>query len=232
MEERLLRSYSLAIASVILVCSLNLVAQTNPPEHKPPYPAHWWSEISSIGAPSWEVLPQRANYNEVILSKRNELGLLSNFAATPFTYRAKKYASVEGFWQSLKYPENKEDSRNQLGKLKWPHTRQQVEQMTAFEAKDAGNLGSDNMKTLGIDWVSFEGKHLVYKEKGESPFYWLIVEVMRAKMDQNPEVKKLLLQTDSLILMPDHDSGPVELRAWQYHRIWMQFRNKLKANKY
>ena len=30
----------------------------------------------------WEILPQVAKSGEVILSKRNELGILSNFAAT------------------------------------------------------------------------------------------------------------------------------------------------------
>ena len=41
----------------------------------------------------------------MILSKRNELGILSNFAATPFTLYGKRYASVEGFWQMMLYPE-------------------------------------------------------------------------------------------------------------------------------
>ena len=51
-----------------------------------PYPAHWWTPAAAEGAPAWEILPQAAKPGEVILSKRNELGLLSNFAATPFTF--------------------------------------------------------------------------------------------------------------------------------------------------
>lgn len=39
----------------------------------------------------------------MILSKRNELGLLSNFAATPFTFKGKHYASLEGFWQMMEH---------------------------------------------------------------------------------------------------------------------------------
>ncbi len=81
-----------------------LAARTN-------YPAHWWTPVSTNGAPSWEILPQEAGPGEVILSKRNELGLLSNFAATPFTFRGKHYASLEGFWQMMKYPET-EDRRS------------------------------------------------------------------------------------------------------------------------
>src|SRR5262249_55044696 len=59
-----------------------LAARTN-------YPAHWWTPVPTNGAPAWEILPQAAGPGEVILSKRNELGLLSNFAATPFTFRGK-----------------------------------------------------------------------------------------------------------------------------------------------
>jgi hypothetical protein len=51
------------------------------------YPAHWWAPVSKEGASEWEILPQEAGPGEVIVSKRHELGLLSNFAATPFTFR-------------------------------------------------------------------------------------------------------------------------------------------------
>src|SRR5271154_4165996 len=75
------------------------------------YPAHWWAPVPSEGAPAWEILPQAAKPGEVILSKRNELGILSNFAATPFTLRGKRFASVEGFWQMMLYPEGPSDPR-------------------------------------------------------------------------------------------------------------------------
>ncbi len=41
-----------------------------------PYPQHWWTPAAKDGAPAWEILPQEAGPGEVILSKRNELGLL------------------------------------------------------------------------------------------------------------------------------------------------------------
>jgi predicted NAD-dependent protein-ADP-ribosyltransferase YbiA (DUF1768 family) len=59
----------------------------------------------------------------VILSKRNELGLLSNFAATPFVFRGRRYASLEGFWQMMLYPEGPNDSRAKFSGLEWKHTR-------------------------------------------------------------------------------------------------------------
>src|SRR5690348_5370648 len=75
------------------------------------YPTHWFAPVDTNGAPAWEIFPQDAKPGEVILSKRNELGLLSNFAATPFSYRGKRYASIEGFWQMMKYPEGPDDPR-------------------------------------------------------------------------------------------------------------------------
>ncbi len=82
------------------------------PERDPRYPARWWTPVSKEGAPSWEILPQEAGPGEVILSKRQpDLGLLSNFAATPFEFHGRRYASLEGFWQSLLYPEGPDDPR-------------------------------------------------------------------------------------------------------------------------
>src|SRR5437868_5700641 len=108
------------------------------------YPANWWIPAPMKGAPSWEILPQEAGPGEVILSKRNELGLLSNFAATPFTFHGKKYASLEGFWQMMKYPEGPNDARAQFPGLHWNYTREQVAQLTSFEAKRAGTLAEEN----------------------------------------------------------------------------------------
>src|SRR5436190_46656 len=104
------------------------------------YPSHWWTPAPREGAPDWEILPQEAGPGEVILSKRHELGLLSNFAATPFVFRAARYASLEGFWQMMLYPEGPADSRARAPGLEWKYTRDQVAQMTSFEAKAAGTL--------------------------------------------------------------------------------------------
>jgi hypothetical protein len=35
--------------------------------------------------------------------------------------------------------------------------------MTGFEAKKAGELAEENMRKMNIDWVSFEGRHFVYR---------------------------------------------------------------------
>src|SRR5258708_6073514 len=127
---------------------------------QPKYPAHWWTPVPEANKPDWEILPQSAKPGEVILSKRHELGILSNFAATPFTLHGKRYASVEGFWQMMLYPEGPDDPRASFAGIRWAHTREQVGQMTAWDAKNAGASGYENMKKMNIDWVTFEGKRM------------------------------------------------------------------------
>lgn len=201
-----------------------LAARTN-------YPAHWWTPVPTNGAPAWEILPQAAAPGEVILSKRNELGLLSNFAPTPFTLRGKRYASVEGFWQMMKYPEGANDPRTNSPGVTWRYTREQVAQMTAFDAKRAGDLAEKNLMQLGITWVSFEGRHLEYRPHKPGDHYRLIVAAMREKVRQNPEVKKVLLSTGNLILKPDHHQEPDAPAAWRYYDIWMQIRSELRKER-
>lgn len=193
------------------------------------YPTVWWQEVARDGAPDWEILPQEAGPCEVILSKRNELGILSNFAATAFTLEGVRYASVEGFWQMMKYPEGPNDIRTNVAGVVWAKTRAEVGQLTAFEAKDAGKVGSKAMEVLGINWVTYKGQQLPYRvaEKGEH--YRLIVAAMRAKLEQNPDVKAILLKTGDLTLMPDHKQEPNTSPAWQYFAIWTEIRSQLQA---
>jgi len=212
--------FQMKIAALFAV-GLIALAQT-------PYPAHWWTPIPEANKSAWEILPQAAKPGEVILSKRNELGILSNFAATPFTLQGKSYASVEGFWQMMLYPEGPSDPRATFAGIQWKHTREEVGRMTAFQAKDAGALAEANMKQMNIDWVTFEGKRMRYwsMEKGEH--YNLILAAMRAKLDQNAKVKEVLLSTGTLTLRPDHFQEENPPPEWRYFQLWMQIRGELQ----
>ena len=192
------------------------------------YPAHWWASVPKDGAPDWEILPQEAGPDEVILSKRHELGLLSNFAATPFYFRGKRYASLEGFWQMMLYPEDKDDPRAKFAGLEWKYTRAQVAEMTSFEAKSAGTLAEENMRKMGITWVTFEGRQLEYRPPVPGEHYRLIVSATWEKVRQNPEVKEVLLSTGDLILRPDHHQEANASAAWRYYEILTQIRSQLR----
>ncbi|MFZ1700113.1 MAG: NADAR family protein [Pyrinomonadaceae bacterium] len=195
------------------------------------YPSVWFAPINDPNKPDWEILPQEAKVGEVILSKRNELGILSNFAATPFEMDGKRYASVEGFWQMMLYPEGPDDERARDKRVTWKYTREQVAQMTGFEAKSAGTLAEENMKALGIDWVTYNGKRFPYRSATPGEHYRLILAAMRAKADQNPEVKRILLATGDLILKPDHHGENNPPPEWKYYEIWMQIRSDIQKTK-
>jgi hypothetical protein len=197
-----------------------------PPQ--PAYPAHWWAPVLRDGAPDWEILPQEAGPGEVVLSKRHELGLLSNFAPTPFTYRGHRYASLEGFWQMMLYPDSADDERAKFPGLKWEYTRDQVAQMVSFGAKNAGTLAEQNMNVMHIDWVTFEGKKMPYRPTEPGEHYRLITLATWEKVRQNPDVKKVLLATGDLKLRPDHHQEPGAPAAWRYYEILMDIRAQLR----
>ena len=222
---------SISLLPFLLVFNLSAQQASQQIKRDPQYPEHWWTPVPVEGKPDWEILPQEAGPGEVILSKRHELGLLSNFAATPFTFRGKRYASLEGFWQMMLYPENARDPRAKFPGLVWKYTREQVAAMTSFEAKAAGTLAEENMKRMGITWVSFEGKRFEYRPKVPGEHYRLIVAATWEKVRQNPEVKKVLLQTGDLILKPDHYEEPNAPAAWHYYEILTQIRTRLQSKR-
>lgn len=90
------RSATFFLCLAIAGCS-GIIANPHSADRRPSsrYPQHWWEPVPKNQAASWEILPQEANPGEVILSKRNELGMLSNFVETPFVFHG-RYRSVEG----------------------------------------------------------------------------------------------------------------------------------------
>jgi predicted NAD-dependent protein-ADP-ribosyltransferase YbiA (DUF1768 family) len=216
----------IAIASLISAC-----AHTGSAEQSR-YPAVWFAPVHDTNPPSWEIFPQAALPGEVILSKRNELGILSNFARSPFLYRGKRYESIEGFWQMMFFPEGrvdgKKDPRLKLPAKEWRYTREQVSSMTAFEAKKAGDLGEKNAEKLRIDWVSFEGRSVPYRSEKPGTHYRLIREAMIEKLKQNPEVRRVLVATGDLVLRPDHLTEINPPPEWKYYEIWMELRSLVR----
>jgi predicted NAD-dependent protein-ADP-ribosyltransferase YbiA (DUF1768 family) len=218
---------SARIHALLFLLIAATVSQALPLSGHAPYPDEWWAPVPREQAKGWEVLPQDAGPGEVVLSKRNELGVFSNFAATPFVYDGKTYASVEGFWQMLKYPEGPDDERLKDPSIQWPFTRDQVAAMTAYDAKAAGNKANALMNQLGIDWVTFKGKKIQFLENAKGEYYNLIYAVEMAKMNQNQRVKDLLKRTGALKLLPDHHQSADAPPAWKYYEIWMELRSQI-----
>jgi hypothetical protein len=100
--------------------------------------------------------------------------------------------------------------------------------MIAFDAKDAGSIAEANMSKMRIDWVTFEGHRMPCRSKTKGEHYRLIVAAMRAKLEENPRVREILLQTGNLLLRADHIEEPDAPPEWQYYRIWMEIRSELQ----
>jgi predicted NAD-dependent protein-ADP-ribosyltransferase YbiA (DUF1768 family) len=194
------------------------------------YPAHWWQQVpESERRGSWEILPHECKEGELVLSKRNELGVFSNFANTPFVMDGVRYASVEGLWQMMKYPDpsDNEDIRNTFEK-EYPFSRNQVIDMHGFEGKEAGDAANKINKAHGIKWVSYKHKKFNYKDYAAGSAYHLKImkKAIAAKVNQNPKVKALLMKTKGLKLIPDHGQGKNPPPSYLYHKILMDIRDK------
>ena len=192
------------------------------------YPAAWWKKVSRDDARGWEILPQDAAQGEVILSKRTELGIFSNLAHSPFTMEGVRYASIEGLWQGMKYPDKSDrfDPRHRI--QEWPHTRKEVYAMSGWDSKTAGNEANAILRDHGIDWISYKDFRFNYVDGGEgSDFHlMLITRAMRNKVLQNPKIKKLLIQTKGLVLKPDHHMSSKVPDSFKYHEILMKIRDQ------
>ena len=193
------------------------------------YPDIWWQTLPEDQIASWEIPPQAAHREkyEVVLSKRNELGQFSNLQAAKFYLDGEFYESVEGLWQSMKYPEDKNDERMKNPAVIWAFTREQVTKLSGFEAKRAGDLASANMKTLGITWVTYKGHKIDYTGKESTQHYDLILRACRSKLAAHPELVELLRRTEKLSLMADHKQKPDSPPAYKYHEIYMKIRSEL-----
>ncbi len=192
------------------------------------YPSHWWKKINDPNKPDWEILPHEAGLGELVLSKRNELGIFSNFAHTPFEVYGDRYASIEGFWQMMKFPDptDSKDRRNLIN-FEYPFRRSEVMMMHGFEAKDAGNAAGSVMKKYAFRWVTFKHKKFNYKDNasGSRFHYKIISQAIAEKIKQNPKAYKLLMMTKGLKLIPDHHQDPKSPPAYFYHKILMKIRD-------
>lgn len=209
---------------LFLFFSFSLLAQD--------FPAAWWAPVPRESAASWEILPQDAGKGEVILSKRTELGVFSNFGDTPFILDGLSFGSVEGLWQSLKYPDPTipKDKRHKISG--WKYTREQVALMVGREAKNAGNEANALYRIHGLKNINWRDHFFDYVDHaaGSEFHYHLIKRAIKAKLDQNHALWDLLLKTKCLKLRSDHLAGSNEPPSFRYFEILMVLRDERQGN--
>jgi hypothetical protein len=131
------------------------------------------------------------------------LNLISNFGATPFVLDEQRYASIEGFWQGLKFPAD--DDRRRLAGL------------AGSEAKDAGYYAPP------ADHIIYLGQNV---RIGTWDHWRLMERACSAKFEQHVAAREALLSTGTRPLVhqtkPDSRTIPGVIMA----DIWMRLRER------
>ena len=131
--------------------------------------------------------------------------LISNFAPTPFELDGRQYASVEGFWQGLKFP--KEADRRRIAAL------------VAVEAKRAGEAA------VPAETFEYEGERFY---PGTHAHWKLMERACWAKFTQNEDARSALLATGTRplthVMRRDSTTIPGAIMA----QIWTRIRNRLR----
>lgn len=144
---------------------------------------------------------------------------LSNLYRSPFILDWIEYASVEAFRMSIKYPE-------------WDPRRVEIRKLSGLDAKKAGN-DAKGIKTLLYQWkeiVLWSAEH-----------HALMKSAIRAKLEQNPNILQILLDTwDTKLthivftrhednqkrILHDSKNIPGEIFAKIYEELREEFRSK------
>jgi len=131
---------------------------------------------------------------------------ISNLALAPFNLRGRYYASVEGFWQGLKFP-------NEADRMR----------VAALWGKDAKRAGDG----LG------EGDEFVYEGAtcavGGYEHRSLMLEACRAKFNQNTDAREALLATGNRPLMHRVRRDSKTIPGVVMAEIWMRIRDGLNG---
>ncbi|HEY9871235.1 MAG TPA: hypothetical protein V6D08_18890 [Candidatus Obscuribacterales bacterium] len=141
--------------------------------------------------PKSAIKPEEKPLNVASMSVEPIAKLLSNFAETPFVLDGVRYASVEGFYQSLRITD--------------PVRRAQVSQLHGKEAKAAGN----GFKTA----THGEYRGEVF-ELGSPRHHEIVKRAIRAKLEQNPELARQFIETHPRPII--HNTGRPESKSTKY----------------
>lgn len=158
--------------------------------------------LTSLGP---EAEARREPINVTSRSPDPTIQLISNFAHTPFELDAKRYASIEGFWQGLKFPDEKR--RREIAPL---------------HGKEAMRAGADAVQSTTLE---YQGQTI---RVGTSEHWRLMTLACRAKFTQHEEARNALLSTGERplahITRKDSRTIPGVIMA----DIWMRIRYRLR----
>jgi predicted NAD-dependent protein-ADP-ribosyltransferase YbiA (DUF1768 family) len=136
--------------------------------------------------------------------KDPDIQLIGNFASTPFVLDGRDYASVESFWQGLKFAKESE--------------RRRVAELPGKQARKAGEEQPDGAT------VTYEGETIPV---GTWQHWGLMERACLAKFTQNENARQALLSTGERPLLHkmrrDSRSIPGVIMA----DIWMKVRRRL-----
>lgn len=129
-----------------------------------------------------QTVPEHERPLNIVSTSKNEAAqLLSNFAHTPFILDNLRYHSVEGFYVSLKFSDAKK--------------RLEMAKLFGAEAKNAGKSDKPTETTYGGVTIKM----------GSPEHQALIGRAIKAKIEQNPEVARALIESYPRELI--HDTG-------------------------
>jgi predicted NAD-dependent protein-ADP-ribosyltransferase YbiA (DUF1768 family) len=148
----------------------------------------------------------REPINVVSTSSDERVQLVSNFAETRFVLDGRSYASVEAFWQSIKFPDEAD--------------RAAVRGLSGSAAKRAGAAAP------AADAIEYEGKRI---RVGTHEHWALMERACWAKFSQHGAARDALLSTSGRPLehrvRRDSKTIPGVIMA----DIWMRIRGRLTA---
>ena len=163
----------------------------------------------TLVAREWKKTP----FNVASNSKNRIEKRLSNLDYAPFVLHGRTYASIEGFWQGLKFPEGSE-------------MRASVAAMSGLPSKKIGDSAEKSS--------TFEYLGQTYRV-GSAEHQLLMKAALRAKFSQNPDCLQLLLATGNAEIIHEpvmKDGTPypdsTTIPAAVFSRFLMEIRDELR----
>jgi len=150
----------------------------------------------------------REPINVTSKSSDPQIRLISNLAHTPFELDSVQYASVEAFWQGLKF---QDEAR-----------RREIAALHGKEAKRAGN------ESVESDKILYQGLGV---RTGTFAHWRLMRRACTAKFTQNEEARNALLSTIDRPLIHETRRDSKTIPGVIMADIWMKIRRRLQEER-